>query len=204
MTKRRVNAFDQAAAVFRRHGGLLRTTAAIGYGIHPRTLYGMRDGKAVERLSRGVYRLAGLPALGNPDLVPVAVKVPHGVVCLISALAFHEITTQIPREVHIAIPRDSKCPRVEYPPTGAYRFSGKAYTEGIETRQLDGVAVKIYSPEKTLADCFKYRNKIGMDTAIEAVRLYRERKPVKVGEIMRFARICRIARVMQPYLESLL
>ena len=204
MAKRHTKAFAQAAAVFRKHGGLLRTTAAIKYGIHPRTLYAMRDGKAVEQLARGVYRLAGLPPLGNPDLVTVAIKAPHGVVCLISALAFHEITTQIPREVHIAIPRDSKCPRLEYPPTRAYRFPGKSYTEGIETRQLDGVPVKIYSPEKTLADCFKYRNKVGLDTAIEAVRLYRERKTVKVGEIMRFAGICRIARVIQPYLESLL
>jgi predicted transcriptional regulator of viral defense system len=204
MTQRRAGAFDKAAAVFRKHGGLLRTTAAIEYGIHPRVLYAMRDGKAVEQLARGVYRLAGLPKLGNPDLVTVAIKAPQGVVCLISALAFHEITTQIPREVHIAIPRDSKGPRIEYPPVRVYVFSGKAHAEGIETRRLDGVPVKIYSPEKTLADCFKYRNKVGLDTAIEAVRLYRERKPVKVGEIMRFARVCRIARVMQPYLESLL
>jgi len=204
MNRRSTGTYKRAVAVFRGHGGMLHASAAVEYGIHPRTLYEMRDCKEIVQVSRGVYRLASLPALGNPDLVSVAVRAPRGVVCLISALAFHEITTQISREVHIAIPRDTKGPRLEYPPIRVFVFSGKAYTEGIETRQLDGVPVKIYSPEKTLADCFKYRNKIGMDTAIEAVRLYRQRRPVKVAEIMRYARICRITRVIQPYLESLL
>ncbi len=202
MTKR--TTLDEAVAVFRRHGGLLRTTEAIRRGIQPRTLYTMREKGVVERLSRGVYRLAGLPPLGNPDLVPVAVKVPQGVVCLISALAFHEITTQIPGEVHLAIRRGAKYPRLDYPPIRVYRFAEKAYTEGVETHEVDGIAVKVYSPEKTLADCFKYRNKIGLDTALEAVRLYRDRKEVKVAEIIRFAGVCRVEKAMRPYLESLL
>jgi len=200
----RPSTFDEAIAVFRRHGGVLRTSEAIRLGIHPRTLYAMRDKGMVERLSRGVYRLADLPPLGNPDLIPIAVRIPHGVLCLISALAFHEITTQIPREVHIAIPRGAKYPRLEYPPIRVYRFSEKAYSQGMEPHEVDGVTVRVYSPEKTLADCFKYRNKIGLDTALEAVSLYRERMTVKVSEILRFARVCRVETVMRPYLESLL
>jgi predicted transcriptional regulator of viral defense system len=204
MSRNRSHRFGKALVIFRRHGGLLRTGEAMRKGIHPRTLYAMRDEGVVEQLSRGVYRLADLPPLGNPDLIPVAVRVPRGVVCLISALVFHEITTQIPHEVHIAIGRGARYPRLEYPPTHVYRFSGRAYTQGVETHGLDGTPVKIYGPEKTLADCFKYRNKIGMDTAIEAVRLYGERKPVRVSELIRFARVCRVGNVMRPYLESLL
>jgi predicted transcriptional regulator of viral defense system len=131
-------------------------------------------------------------------------KVPQGVVCLISALAYHEITTQIPRAVHIAIARNAEPPRIDYPPVQCYRLSGEAFTVGVDTHKLDGVSVNIFSAEKTLADCFKFRNKIGMDTVLEAVRLYQERKRVQVGEIMRFAKICRVAKVMAPYLESML
>jgi len=196
--------FDEAIAVFRRHGGVLRTSEAIHLGIHPRTLYAMREKGMVEQLSRGVYRLADLPPLGNPDLITIAVRIPHGVLCLISALAFHEITTQIPREVHIAIPRGAKYPQLEYPPIRVYRFSEKAYSQGMEPHEVDCVTMRVYSPEKTLADCFKYRNKIGLDTALEAVSLYRERMTVKVSEILRFARVCRVENVMRPYLESLL
>jgi len=202
MSKR--EAFNQATTVFRRHGGLLRTTVALREGIHPRTLYAMREEGVVEQLSRGVYRLADLPPLGNPDLIPVAVRIPQGVVCLISALAFHEITTQIPLEVHIAIRRGAKYPRLSYPPIHVYRFSENAYQEGVETHEMDGVPVRVFGAEKTLADCFKYRNKIGLETALEAVRLYLERKTVNVAEILRFAGVCRVQKAMRPYLESLL
>ena len=124
--------------------------------------------------------------------------------CLISALTFHEITTQIPREVYLAIKRGAESPRIDYPPLRVFRFSGDAFSEGIQAHEIDDVPVHIYSPEKTLADCFKYRNKIGTDTALEAVKLYRERKRIKVGEIMKFAKVCRVAKVMRPYLESIL
>jgi predicted transcriptional regulator of viral defense system len=204
MKARNGKAREMAVKAFREHGGLLKTANALEMGIHPRTLYSMRDKGDIEQLGRGLYRLTDLPPLGNPDLVPVMAKVPQGVVCLISALAYHEITTQIPREVHIAIARNSEPPRIDYPPLRCYRFTGEAFTEGIQIHKLDGVQVNIFSPEKTLTDCFKFRNKIGMDTVLEALRLYRERKQVQVGEIMRFAKICRVAKVMAPYLESML
>lgn len=196
--------FRKAGVVFRRYGGLLKTTDALQAGIHPRTLYAMRDAGFLEQLSRGLYRLAEMPVLGSPDLVSVALKVPGGVICLISALSFHEITTQIPHEVYVALERGARAPRLDYPPLRVFRFTGKAFTEGVEDHEIDGVSARIYSPEKTLADCFKYRNKIGLDTALEALRLYRQRKPIKVEALIEFARICRVEKVMRPYLEAVL
>ena len=195
---------DQARALFRRHGGMLKTGEARALGIHPRTLYEMRDQGLVEQLAWGLYRLADLPPLAAPDLVPVAVRIPEGVICLISALAFHEITTQIPRVVHVAIRRNARPPGPGYPPTQVFRFSGKAFAQGIEEHEIDGTSVRIYSVEKTLADCFKYRNRIGLDTAVEALQLYRQRKPMEFDKILEYARTCRVARVITPYLESIL
>jgi len=196
--------FDRAVDVFKNHGGILRTAQALRSGIHPDTLYTMRDSGVLEMVSRGVYRLADSTPLSNPDLVTVATRVPGGVICLISALAFHEITTQIPHAVCMALPRGAEEPRLDHPPIKTYRFTGKAYTEGVEPHELDGVIAHIYSPEKTLADCFKFRNRVGLDTAVEAVRFYRERKHVKVEDLMRFATICRVTKIIRPYLEALL
>jgi predicted transcriptional regulator of viral defense system len=177
---------------------------ALELGISRKTLYAMRDTRVVERVSRGVYRLAGLPPLGNPDLVTVAARIPRGVICLISALAYHDITTQIPHEVHVAIERGSEKPRIDYPPVRFFWFSGPAFHEGIQTPKLDGVPVRIYDPQKTIADCFKYRNKIGMDVALEALRLWRQRRGVNVEALLLQARNCRVENVIRPYLEGLL
>jgi predicted transcriptional regulator of viral defense system len=196
--------FDRAFTVFKNHGGILRTAQALRSGIHPDTLYTMRDSGVLEMVSRGVYRLADSTPLSNPDLVTVATRVPGGVICLISALAFHEITTQIPHAVCVALPRGAEEPRLDHPQIKTYRFTGKAYTEGVESHELDGVIAHIYSPEKTLADCFKFRNRVGLDTAVEAVRFYCERKHVKVEDLMRFATICRVTKIIRPYLEALL
>jgi len=196
--------FDNAVAIFKKNHGMLRTSRAIREGIHPRVLYAMRDSGVLELVSRGFYRLANSPPLGNPDLVTVAIRVPKGVICLISALAFHELTTQIPHEIHMALQRGSIKPRLEYPPIKTYRFTGKTYTEGIEEHDIEGITVRIYNPEKTLADCFKFRNKIGLDTIVQAIRFYRERKSVKVDDLMHYAEICRVGKIIRPYLEALL
>ncbi len=202
--KRESPRFERAIAIYKKHGGMLRTAQALREGIHPDTIYTMRDSGALYTVSRGVYRLAGSPQFGNPDLVTVATRIPGGVICLISALAFHELTTQIPHEVHVSLPRGAEEPRLDHPPIKIYRFTGKAFTEGVEIHEVDGVAVRIYGPEKTLADCFKFRNKIGLDTAIEAIRFYRERRNVNVDELMRYAAICRVEKIIRPYLEALL
>ena len=202
--KNRGSRFDRAVGIFKKHGGILRTAQALRAGIHPETLYAMRDSGALEVVSRGVYRLANSPPLGNPDLVTVGTRIPGGVICLISALAFYELTAQIPHAVHVALPRGSEEPRLDHPPIKTYRFTGEAFTEGVETYELDGVSVRIYSPEKTIADCFKFRNQIGLDTVMEAVHFYRERRSIKVDDLMRYAGICRVRKIIRPYLEAIL
>jgi predicted transcriptional regulator of viral defense system len=197
------NATDQAIKQFRQHQGLLRTSQAIELGIAPRTLYALRDNGIIVQISRGLYRLADLPPLSQPDLVTVALRIPRGVICLISALDFHDLTTQIPHAVHVALPSDAERPRLDYPPIRLFWFSGQAYTAGIEVHNLGGIAVKIYSPEKTVADCFKYRNKIGLDVALEALRRCRSSGRCDLLRLQRFSRICRVDRLMHPYLEAL-
>jgi predicted transcriptional regulator of viral defense system len=202
--KNRSSRFDRAIGIFKKHGGILRTAQALRAGIHPGTLYAMRDSGALEAISRGVYRLANSPPLGNPDIVTIATRIPGGVICLISALAFYDLTTQIPHEVHVALPRGAEEPCLDHPPIKTYRFTGEAFTEGVEAHELDGVSVRIYSPEKTLADCFKFRNQVGLDTVMEAVRFYRERRSIKVNDLMRYAGICRVKKIIRPYLEAIL
>lgn len=201
--KSQQNGLKSAEGVFRKHGGMLRASEAIALGIHPRALYRLRDENRLVTVSRGLYRLADLPELSDPDLVSVATRIPQAVVCLISALAFHEITTEIPHEVSIALPRTVKKPRLDHPPLRVFWLSGESLTEGIEEHKIDGVKVRIYGPEKTVADCFKFRNKIGLDVAIEALKLCIERKGATPRKLLHYARICRVERIMRPYLEAL-
>lgn len=143
----------RARALLHPKTGTFRTGEAIKVGIHPRTLYAMRDQGVVERLGRGMYRFADMPSMENPDLATVGMKIPKGVVCLISALSWHEMTTEIPHDIYLALPRGAEPPRLDYPPLRIFWFSGPAFEEGIEHHDLDGIAMKVYSPEKTLADC---------------------------------------------------
>ncbi len=190
--------------IFRKHGGQLRMNEAIGYGISRYSLYKMRDNGVVERVSRGIYRLADLPPISNPDLVTVSLRFPKAVICLISALSYHGMTTQIPHQISVAIPRNARMPSLETPPVRAYKFSSEAFMAGIEKHQIDGVPVQIYSPEKTLEDCFKYRNKLGMDVVLEALKLYKSQKPFSLDKLLKYARVCRVEKVMRPYLEATL
>ena len=193
---------EQARKVFEDRGGTLRTNEALAEGIHPRTLYAMRDAGELEQLARGLYRLADLPPMSEPDLATVAKRIPQGVVCLISALAYHELTTQVPHEVHLALPRSARRPKLDYPPLHVYRFSRAAFDAGIEAHVIDNVPVRVYGPEKTLADCFKYRNKIGLDVAIESLRSYRGRRGARLQMVLEYARTCRVEKVVRPYLEA--
>jgi len=195
---------QKAINLFRQHGGILRTAEALRLGIHPRTLYAMRDSGVLQQLSRGLYRLAGLPPLSDPDLVTVALKVPQAVICLISALGFHELTTQIPHAVDIALPSGAERPRLDYPPLRIFWFSGLAWSEGVETHLIDDIPVRIYGPEKSVADSFKFRRKMGLDVALEALKLYRQHRGFDVSKLLHYARICRVEKVMKPYLEALL
>jgi predicted transcriptional regulator of viral defense system len=189
--------------IFLKAGGQLRMSEAIKSGITRYMLYSLRDRGVVEQVSRGIYRLVALPPVSNPDLVTVSLRFPNAVICLVSALAYHGITTQIPHSVSVAVSRDSRLPSLDYPPIQPHRFSNSTYNAGIEEHGIDGVPVKIYNIEKTLADCFKFRNGIGMDVVLEALKLYKTRKKFHPGNLFKYAKICRVETVMRPYLEAI-
>ena len=203
-TKSSDKQIDAARRVFRRHGGALRTGEALDHGVHPRTLYAMRDAGMLERFDRGLYRLTDLPPLSDPDVMTVARKIPKSVICLISAPHFHDITTQIPHEVSIAVSRGTAPSRLECPPIRPYWFSCKAFTAGIEAHHIDNTVIQTYSAEKTLADCFKYRNKIGMDTVLEGLNLYQDQRKPKPEKLIEYVKVRRVEKMMRPYLEALL
>lgn len=190
--------------IFRKNGGQLRMSEAIACGISRYMLYSLRDKGIIEAVTRGVYRLTELPPISNPDLVTVSLRFPKAVICLISALSYYDITTQIPHQVDVAIRPASRLPSLKFPPIRAYRFSQEAYKAGIVEYLIDGVSVKIYSPEKTLADCFKFRNKVGMDVVLEALKFYKSRMDFRIDELLKYARVCRVEKVMMPYLESII
>jgi len=157
----------------------------------------------LQKLERGIYTASELPASEHISLLEVSRKVPKGVICLLSALRFHEIGTQLPSEVWIAIDVKAWSPRISSPAARIVRFSGQALTYGVEEREVAGGNIRVYSPAKTVADCFKYRNKIGLDVALEALRdVYRQKKST-MNELFEAAKVCRVANVMKPYLESL-
>jgi predicted transcriptional regulator of viral defense system len=182
---------------------MLRTGEALRLGIHPRTLYSLRDSGKLEQISRGVYRLTSAPPVTNPDWVPIALRVPAAVICLVSALSHHRLTTQVPHTIDIALESHAQAPKIDLP-IRVFWFSEPLFSTGVEIVKIDRVPIRIYSAEKTVVDCFKYRNKIGIDIAIEALKLYRERmrKP-DFQTITEFAEPSRVNRIMRPYLEAL-
>jgi predicted transcriptional regulator of viral defense system len=154
----------------------------------------------LERVGRGVYRLPGTQGAEHESLATIAVKVPQAVFCLLTALQIHGLTTQLPRQVWIAMPQGSHTPKMDYPPVKMVQFSGDALTQGIEAEQ---VALRVYGVAKTVADCFKHRNTVGLDVALEALRETLSTRKATADELWRFAKVCRVANVMRPYLEAL-
>lgn len=193
----------RARKAFREAGGVLRTTEALRAGIHPRDLYALRDSGELEVVARGVYRLADLPPLTEPELAAVAARVPKAVIAMVSALRFHGLTTEIPHFVSIALPRGTSRPRIDWPPLRVYWFSGVRYTDGIEGHERDGVTLKVYGPARTVADCFRLRNRLGIGVATEALRTGLEDRAFTPAEIMKVAARLRVAGVLRPYLEAL-
>jgi predicted transcriptional regulator of viral defense system len=145
-----------------------------------------------------------MPLLGDSDLVLVTQMVPGCVVCLVSALAFHNLTPQIPHEIQIAVSRTARYPKIAHPPVRVFRYQEELLKAGVESREVDGHTIRVFSAEKTLADCFKYRNKIGLTVAVEGLRLYLESDHYLIGELMAMARVCRVERVLKPYVEAML
>jgi predicted transcriptional regulator of viral defense system len=184
--------------------GLITDGDVRSLGIHPQTLKRLVDAGRLERVARGRYRIP-LPQYDITEhhgLVLAATAAPSGVVCLLSALQFHVVGTQLPRQVWMALPRRARTPAIDYPPMRFVRVSGEAFTAGIEELTLEGQTVRVYDVAKTVVDCFKFRNKIGMDVALEALNeSWRERR-LNLNDVAEYARICRVWSVMRPYLEA--
>jgi len=194
---------DIAIKLFKQNYSILRTSQALSLGIAPKTLYKMRDEGILVRVDRGLYRLADMLPFNHPELVLVSKRFSKAVICLISALAFHGMTTRIPHQVYIALPRGTKRTILDYPPLFIIHLSENRYLEGIEIHKLNDVPVQIYNPEKTVADCFAFRNKIGIDVAIEALEQLVERSGFQAENILKYARVNKVENVIRPYLETL-
>jgi len=186
-----------------RRMGIIRPSDLETCGIPRARLYSLVQEGLVERRGRGIYVARDHALTADHALAQAAKRVPNGVLCLLTALRFHGLTTQSPAEVWIALPEKARKPRLDYPRLRIVRFSGKALTEGVETHPVEGVNVRLYSAAKTVADCFKFRNKIGIDVAVEALKDFSRTHRGGANELARFARICRITRVIQPYLDAI-
>ena len=182
--------------------GLARSLELENAGVSRTQLRRLLDRGVIERVGRGLYRLPDAPLTERQHLAQAARHVPGGVVCLLSALRFHGLTTQNPFEVWMAIDRKAWRPRIEHPPLRLFYMSGAPLLEGVEEHKVAGVTVRVFSAAKTVADCFKFRNKIGTDVAVEALRDYRKRNPKRLEAVWRFAEVDRVTRVIRPYLEA--
>lgn len=183
--------------------GVVRPKDLEAQGIPRARLYRLAKQGVMERQARGIYVASDHPYTAEHTLAQVAKRIPNAVICLLTALRFHELTTQQPAEVWIALPEKARRPKIDYPRVRVSRFSRAALTEGIERHTIEGVEVRVYSAAKTVADCFKYRNKVGIEVAVEALRDFSRRHRGGATELARFARICRVTRVMQPYLDAI-
>ena len=179
----------------------MRPRELAAFGIPVSYLHRLYRRGGVVRLERGLYALPSLDITEHHSLALAGKQIPNGVVCLLSALQFHNLTTQNPSRVWLALPNGNRKPQITYPPLRIIWLSGEALSAGIEEHRIEGVEIKIYSPAKTVADCFKYRHKIGLDIAIEALRACREEKKCSGDELWRYAKICRVSNIMNPYLE---
>jgi predicted transcriptional regulator of viral defense system len=182
--------------------GVLRPRDLEQYGLPRAALQRLHRAGHVERVGHGLYRLANSTANEQMTMTEVCKRVPHGVVCLLSALRYYDLTTQAPFEIWLAIDVKARKPQTDLP-IRTVRFSGQAFSEGVENNKVEGVTIKVYNPAKTVADCFKYRNKIGLDVALEALRECLKTHRCTVDEVWNYAKICRVSNVMRPYLDTM-
>lgn len=186
-----------------RKKGLIGARDVQELGIPRQALYGLYEKGLLIRAARGMYMLPDAPITEYQNLIEVAKKIPTAVVCLISALSFYEITTQIPDQIWIAVPRDTWRPKMAYPPLRYTVLTEKTYRFGIQEVDINGAKIKIYSPAKTVADCFKFRNKVGLDIAIEALREVWRTRIATMNELTEAAKVNRVLKIMRPYMEAI-
>lgn len=199
----RADTHTQRVLDLTRQKGLLRANDLDAIEVPRVVLTRMTVAGLLDRVGRGLYRLPGHPGSGDEGLEAIATKVPQAVFCLLSALQFHDLTTQLPRQIWIAMPRGSHLPRIDFPPIKMVQMTSDVYTEGIEMIDRGGVTLRVFSVAKTVADCFKHRNKIGLDVALEALKEVRAKRLVTADKLWRYAKVCRVANVMRPYLEAI-
>lgn len=183
--------------------GIVRPRELEEYGVKREHIQRMVERGLLERAARGLYRIPNADFSVNVSIAEAGKRVPNGVVCLLSALRYYDLTTVSPHVVWMAVERTSKTPKIEWPPIKIMKFSGGAFDHGVEVITIDNVQVKVYSPAKTVADCFKYRNKIGMDVALEALKDCRRQRKCSIDEIWKYAEIDRVSNIIKPYLESI-
>ena len=188
----------------KKKGGIASYAEIMQAGFNKALLKAILNSGQIRKVDRGLYRLSEGFTIPNPDLVIASIKIPKGTVCLLSALAFHEATNEIPRYVYIAIPRGSHANKIVYPPVKIHHFSPRTWRAGIERHKIGEYNIKVYSLAKTVADCFKFRNKIGVDIAREALKVALEEKSVKPIEIIKYAKICRVYRIIKPIIEAII
>lgn len=189
---------------FKNKGGITRFSDILKAGFHPDSLISIEKEGKVEKLARGLYCLTDFVPSSHPDLVSASLQATRGVICLISALSFHEVTNEIPKYIDIAIVRGTHANRIKYPPVKFYQFSINTWKTGVEEHDIEGHKIKVYNLAKTIADCFKFRNKIGIDVAREAMKIAVQEKGEKPTEIIKFAKLCRVTTIIKPILETIL
>jgi len=191
--------------VFKTHNGFARTKDILAAGIHTRDIKKIRDEGRIIRVKRGLYRLTNIPLISNQGFIDLACAVPGGVICLLSALSHYELTTFNPSVISMAICRGSREPKIEYPPVEFYHFSKKQFEAGINNKiKIKGHEIRIYNPEKTICDCFRYRNKLGLDIAKEGLSEYLKRKDRNLEKLLEYAEICRIKPLLQTWLNAMI
>lgn len=199
-----ISSAERLEQFLREHGGFVRLEDLRQQGIDRRHLYALAEEGIVERVGQGLYRATDVTLCPADDLAEAAIAIPHGVICLVSALDYHELTDERPMKVDMAIESKRWAPHVISPPIRPHYFSGEAFSAGVEEVQLDGVPVRVYNVEKTLADCLKYRHKLAPGVPQAALREYVRRRKLRADQLLRYARICRVESLLRLYMEVLL
>jgi len=189
---------------FKSHGKIIRFSVILKAGFHPDSLAALEEKGKVEKIARGLYKLTDYVIGSYPDLVTASLQAPRGVVCLLSALAFYEVTNEIPKHVDLAIQKTDWVNEIKYPPIKFYKFAPSVYKIGIEEHKIEGHKIKIYNLAKTIADCFKFRNRIGIDVARQALKVAITEKGIKPNDIIFYAKICRVENIVKPIIEAML
>ena len=191
----------------RKHAGIFSADDVTQEGLSAKTLYNLRDSNEIISISRGLFQLVDTEdntEVVTPDYAAIKKRVPNGVICLVSSLYHHRLTTEIPHKIYLAIHRDAHISRIDYPPTAIFRMSSKPFSSGVESIEIGSVEMNIFSMEKTIADCFKYRNKLGLDLAIEALKNYCSSRSSNPSILLEMSRVCRVEAIIKPYLEVLI